>query len=808
MRHIDLMTYYQPQPCVGDVEPFIRIRNVKWNKDRHLTTTKGNVNFTDLWFAMSESSWELEGKYSSQQISLLGDEESNWEKENGSFVLVALIKMKSKVNQEDVCARIKEEVQRCKIFYTLDNADRVFFGFAKTRKKLNKIKKVLVNYRKDGESVYDSLYMATGKFCMSKSVGEVKNIKVLPKKGCICSCKTEETVNVWCKNLRFDLKLKMEECIRSRNKKWNSYYQSLYQIINLLEQYEQYDYNNQKEKYKDLFYVLFPAFHLFLKQLQEGQLLTQKKLGDEDELMEEKYGRLQKIEKSVSDFIDNLELLIHHIGISCINILNLNGRNGLAYDVPMCLSLMYISALYEITNILNDKSYKYCFLLLPVAYARPQTRVFDLGLEPEDRVLQIFVARHQMYSPRALFAILAHECGHYTNEEARLRVKRAEIFIKISTIALLSELLPDEKLKEELKKTMVDEEAKSLLQRDWKERKRRLFGFCVDKIGSVVSRVNGSREHKYYFENLLGDVREAISNHILCDSQGEIENQMNRYISEMNQYLFLSGNESVVEILGKESEWLEEGIKRVLVTSGVFESLGQMKNSLKELFADCVSIQVLDLDAVGYLELFLLSESYDLDENIITNSLLNRVALVHKVMQEDKEKGKRWKKSWRNVKTKSGDGNVFLFHLKQKVDAYLKEVDALSNKKNVSINESIQVESEEGQKKFDIFLILQVIQYELEYLREANKRIKECVNRNEVEESRNKLRNVFECFKVYSIGKDPSYEELFKRLDIMIGDYKCNVIQMLKTAKEEGLAKKDKKNNGKQEMPVDEANKM
>ena len=296
MRHIDLMTYYQPQPCVEDVESFIRIRNVKWNKERHLTTTKGNVNFTDLWFAMSESSWELEGKYSSQKISLLGDEESNWEKENGSFVLIALIKIKSEVNQEDVCARIKEEVQRSKIFYTLDNADRVFFGFAKTRKKLNRIKKVLVNYRKDSESVYESLYMATGKFYMNQSVGEVRNIKVLPKKGCICSCEKEEKAGKWCEKIRSDLNLKIDECIYSRNKKWNSYYQSLYQIINLLEQYEQYDYRNRKEKYKDLFYVLFPAFHLFLKQLQEGQLLARIKPGGEDELMEEKYGRLQKIE--------------------------------------------------------------------------------------------------------------------------------------------------------------------------------------------------------------------------------------------------------------------------------------------------------------------------------------------------------------------------------------------------------------------------------------------------------------------------------------------------------------------------------
>ena len=509
--------------------------------------------------------------------------------------------------------------------------------------------------------------------------------------------------------------------------------------------------------------------------------------------MEEKYGRLQKIEKSVSGFIDNLELLIHHIGISCINILNLDGRNGLAYDVPMRLSLMYISALYEITNILNDKSYKYCFLLSPVAYARPQTRVFDLGLEPEDRVLQIFVARHQMYSPRALFAILAHECGHYANEEARLRVKRAEIFIKISTIALLSELLPDEKLKEELTKTTVNEEVKSLLRKDWEERKGRLFGFCVDKIGSVVFRVNESREHRYYFEDLLGDVREAISDHILCDSQGEIENQMNRYINEVNQYLFLSGKESVVEILGKESEWLEEGIKRVLVTGGVFESLGQMKNSLKELFADCVSIQVLDLDAVGYLELFLLSESYDLDENIITNSLLNRVALVHKVMQEDKEKGKRWEKSWKKVIIESGDRNRFLFHLKQKVDAYLKEVDAhlVSNKSKPLINENIQIKSEKRQKKVDVYTILQVIKYELEYLREANERIKGCVNRSEVKGSRKKLRDVFECFKVYDVGEDSSYEELFKRMDIMIRDYKYSVIQMLKTDEEEGLAKKE-----------------
>ncbi len=44
---------------------------------------------------------------------------------------------------------------------------------------------------------------------------------------------------------------------------------------------------------------------------------------------------------------------------------------------------------------------------------------------------------------------------------------------------------------------------------------------------------------------------------------------------------------------------------------------------------------------------------------------------------------------------------------------------------------------------------------------------------------------------MYDVGEDSSYEELFKRMDIMIRDYKYSVIQMLKTDEEEGLAKKE-----------------
>lgn len=473
---------------------------------------------------------------------------------------------------------------------------------------------------------------------------------------------------------------------------------------------------------------------------------------------------MQNIEASVSEFIDAMEQLIHHIGISCSNVLHTDGRNGLAYDVPIRLCMLYLSVLHEIKKILNDTEYQYQFFLSPLAYSRPTTDVFDFGLEPEDRLIRVRIARHQLYSPRALCAILAHEGSHYIGE-SRLREDRAHSYINIASVILMEMLLPDEMIGELIRKNQVEEDEQGILLDDWNDRKTKIVKYFRDQIYRGLQQRNKNRKHKYHFTDLYYDICDIITTTLMYDQYNQLLGYMNTLGSGVRMQLnFAPDSSKLLQVIEEEQKNFQANILKVAFESDLANMLDMVKGVLKEVYADLGAILLLKIEPMDYLESYLLSESYVPDTEPIKNTLLNRVALVKEIVSENTG----WKKKWEEITEDAWENHTFLWELKKETDAYLKRYN--ENTLDQQNNNSGDVYT--GNERFDPFLIRNIIEYEKKYLLNAYKSLKENIERPEVKNSRDKLRAMYKHFKVYDKGKEPGYKDFFRDFQNITNDYK------------------------------------
>lgn len=788
-RNIYLMTVYQPQPCIS-ADSFATIQRVENKKDYRLTRTYGNVNFTDLWLSITDSVENLEGKYIGQHFSLLCDEvpaiiKNFWNNCAGQehYALISFIKIRHDIpgiTLEKVKNKLSAYTKNRKgyIFRTIENADLLLLFPVPAESDCDAICAEITGLNCENlgmeehqnDTVYYSFYFITAQFekpSAQQNYYRLKNIKPLDKSP-LFLLKANSAKASWCLSITNEIRQKMKDCLNRKDKKWLSYYMALYQLVNLLGQYE------QETKSKDLFFVFFPAVSLFYAQLSKGQEHSQNLLNqwqkesnihDAEKIKKEYFESIEKVERATSEFIDSMETILHHIGISCANILNFNKNNGLAYDIPLKLYMLYLSSLHLMAKILNNSNHTYRFLVTPLAYSRPVTHIFDFDLEPTDRLISVEIARHQMYSPRAMLAILSHEAGHYIGLQDPCRKKRAECLIDMLSIALTEILLPGYKMEDIIQEHELTGSEKQYLYEDWKRRKNNFQKYFNDKMKDELKKCNAGREYPFYLNELKVDLSNIIKT-ILYDEQRYLQNIMNEISPDLKKCMHIEKKGiTFFEILEAESALLEDNIQKELCTFAMAKILNSLCKALKEAYADIGSIKLLQLRPENYLEAYLLTESYEPQSNAISSSLLNRVALVHDIFKSDHH----WMVNWAKINAKTWGKDSFLWDLKQKVDSYHSEWNKsssdLRHRKNVPGNSNV--------KEFDPFMERHIICYERDYLTTAFEKLKNTIDSKETENK--KLINLYRHFEVYKKNKDTSFEELFRDYESILEIYKQDI---------------------------------
>lgn len=791
MRNIFLFTYYQIHPCYGEDESYIKIRKIQNQKHRRLTKTNGNVNFTDLWLQMSDSIEKLEGKYTSQHISLLTDNnafsDSVWHTE-GKVMLVVMFKVTDNAEcLENMVQRVlktaeiiksdvdsMQNVLSSEMFFTLDNADVILSVLTESFDDANIVSAKLFDARK--EWFYSYNYIVGNVFKCNRGPSDDSHKggsefyecflnKLFFSDSYLQHRPVGQSGSF--KSILDDLSHKLKKC--DNNKKWISYYQALYQVVNHLTQYE------YGQRHEDLYYILYPSLDLFCKQLNAGFGLIEKTISELDSnpaKLTEYYTLQIKIEKSVSDFIDNMELLIHHIGTNNSFFFNETGTNILGFDIPVKLCLLYLAALHEVSVILKDENYQYRFLLAPLAYSRPTTRLFDFGLQPEDRLVQVRIARHQIYSPRSLLAILVHEGTHYIGQKSRLRDLRAEKYLQLSVQFVLEMLLPNQLFERFLKSINISDDVNQLMIKEWYNQKQNMEQHYCILIQKELINNNKYKEHKYLFSELIRDIEYFIRLYILYDSAQYKLKELNKLHRNFLDKLQFSSQETqnvLLEYFLNEFSILQKTILEVSLSEEISKWLEIVGEVMKEVYADYGSILILGLEPLEYLECYLVSEGHMLSEDTIKSTLVNRVAMVHMMMSQDNN----WLNNWENATEAEWD-NEYLWKLKIAVEDYLKAFNQGQQ------NNENEVESE---KKFagghiNPFFFKECVDLEIEYLEKAYCSMRSMISKGDVQNNVLKLRNLYRHFKVYGLNGGFDYEQLFYDMGELIRDYKTSIVNI------------------------------
>lgn len=791
MRNIYLMSLYQPQPCLQE-KPFMMIQQVKNQKEKRLTMTKGNVNFTDYWFAVVDASTHLGGKFIGQHFSLLKDEKS-WKQGHKIFeeaarehkyIGVALIKIRSAIGiPMDVAQnKIEEEMEKEKIcgriYRTFDNADFILLLFDKDKSGADKKLSSLQEIYYETEKIYYSFYSLTGQFSEVEKIesaeegAEYKNENFIIKElkwheEYLIENHGSDEDNL-CRKVMEMLWTRVDRYKKERNVKWLSYYQALYQIINLLKQYE------EGQKFKDLYYIFFPALQLFIEQLDKGMKKIENDFGgcDKKEQKTDKNKIMKKTENAVSNYIDSMEGLIYHTGVSCANILNVEGRNGMPYDVSIRLCMMYMSALHLIVKVLNDTDYKYEFCLLPLAYSTPRTNVFDFGLEPGDRLIRVQISRQQMLSPRALLAILAHEGSHYIGN-FRKRKERAGYFITIAAILLVEELLPAGWLSRLENKHKLDSDERKIFDEDVRERKKALVEYLKKQMQKGLKERNADRKQPYHLKDLCQDINDIIEGLFQKNYQEDLTGIMDTVTDKMKEKLG-EGNDSkrIISAYEEEEDRFRENLMGISVLNNVLGNLLQVQKNFKEIVADLGAILLLDLEPCYYLETFLLSESYVPGVEVITDVLTNRVAVVKQIMCK---KDERWKKAWNKLNSEQFNDISFPWELKQRVDKYIGKPAKFEGVGRTGNNSTVREKGLEEGYEARPFQMEKIVKIESSYLEMCYEELHDQIGRQEAVEPLKLLRNIYRHFKVYECGQEPKFSEFFDDLKELTDCYKKSV---------------------------------
>ena len=800
MKHFDLMALYYPEACIKSEEGrYIEIRSVKNYKEYRLCRTKGNVNLTDYWFAMADAGKRQPLAYGCQFISMISDEEqaeNSWTSgHEGQEICCAFFKFRleelnekfrleeANISVQDIKNLIsgalnnyKDEpadIIEYKWFYTIDNADAILVFFSddkvKIQKAVKRIKNVKYMVNEEGrekeekqreESVYYSDYYVTGRCEKLRKEDEREDQKADQEAGFMIKDFSIENGNAlpqrqiredgWCEQTLTILQKCIGEYEKGKNKKMVAYYQALGQIVNVLSQYE------QENPLKDYFYIFYPSIVLFIKQLNQSIALLNDsgKEGDEcDDPIKIKYEKMQVLESGISEFIDTIEMLMRHMGQSCSDMLSDLGRQGLPYDIPLRLCLMYMSYLNVLTSYLNDTEYEYQFCLAPLVYSRPTTNYIDLGLPPGDRLIRIRLSRHCMFMPRSLLIILSHEALHYIISDEQ-RIIRAKYYIPVIALVLTYEIVPYHLLRD-CRIESMDE--KAILEKYLEIVRRHIMKYA-EKF--LKDQVFSQKEDPCAFH--LSQVFERVKIGCLAMVY-DAKNELRRCITQIDSQTIRALNalnvpEKLIRKIYIVQEQIIKQCERIWQEDHFNQNMANITTLFREIYPDLGTVMLLDLSPVDYLEAILISESYDPDPDIISDVLVTRVAILKMVM-EDGSEANDWKKKWNDISREDLNQNQFLIELKKKVEQVC--VKFTENAKEADGNES---DVQEG----GIMYCLQILKFEKEYLKKCKKFLGEKIGGKS--KKRDILLALFRQFAVYEKAEeeDPSAQDMFKALDELI----------------------------------------
>lgn len=771
-KHILMLTIEDALACMNlQQKKKLIVTNVTNKSEIRLSRSRGNVNMTDFWIELINEFRDHDMCYTTQHISLLRDGKEDWwskihienmkdDEKNDVWIAFAFIKTDP---SEDKCQdyqMLKElldsENVSAAVYYTFGNAD-----FVVTLKDNNafSLKAKLENLKKYVH-IY-SYYDAIGKL----EKADKKNWEISFEESSSPIENKENTLykDGKCWEIIGKLRKKIEDNELLANKKMVSYYHALLQVMNIMIQYEHSD------KKEDFYYMFYPPIKLFYEQLftalDKADKLEKVMKAERDSMKQSKMlihlNTLKcKVEQSFSDFLDDLEVQFHHIGYSCRDVVIDSGRGGLPYDIPIKICKLYIIYLNMLSVLLNDKKgYEYQYCLAPLAYSRPTTGIFDMGLSSDRRLIEIQISRSMMYMPRSLMVILAHEVSHYVGTDTRERGLRNIQYLKIVALTITESIFDSVKINEfteitqkyieNLKENVYTYFIEGLYAND-----QTLFEKNVKDNSSEISEEELSH-FRYFRENVTKALLKLIE-----DSDGNLRLLVYTIDDGTKESILFSNDKKKIM---QEITVVQQNIFRELCLIGMkkepWNFIELFAKAITETFADLCAIQVLGLDLDDLIEAYVISEGMSLDSGQIPTVLINRIAIVTIVMQQNGEK------KWLNLNKDVGElealedcskSSEFRKKLKEEVFQYIQAFESISDEETTYNDNSIEAEK-------DYFYCSNIKEAEEEYLTYCYHMVKAQLNSSDENKFLlDKVRNLYRCFGNYALGEGEGFNYFFE----------------------------------------------
>lgn len=432
---------------------------------------------------------------------------------------------------------------------------------------------------------------------------------------------TEETI-VWSRELIKTYRERLQNATEKGEDSIASYYQAMIRTLITLGQYENFGLA------KDIFYLLFPAFDMFDRQLDEAlKRVGSAKIGHTEEI--------ETIKEELCQFLELADSVIYHTIHTDQMYLMIPGYSGASFSIPIKLSLLYLWSINKISDILKDNKNEYGCILAPKIESRPMTRAVELGPMDGDRLICVLLSQRTLYLPRYLLIILTHEVGHYVGCGLRDRTFRLVQMIK--TLAYFI--------------------AEGVLQEFWEEA-------CADQEEKGPIAALGLKE------DIRAKIREDAYDHL---EKGMIQQCPGRtyYGEEIQNVLiqcciqFLSESHKGVHgiIWGTAIDRLKENEKSEMISlkdmdtiyrfqvrldknrehllsSRFFERLiPELIGAYREVFSDMAALAILRCSQEDFREAFSVSEGMDTKKENVASQWEVREWIVGQIIQEGADTG-------------------------------------------------------------------------------------------------------------------------------------------------------------------------
>lgn len=470
---------------------------------------------------------------------------------------------------------------------------------------------------------------------------------------------------------------------------------------------------------------------------------------------------------SFYEFMKGLNLYAQNSGHSDRQFTQTPDMNIRIYETPVKLNAFYNAFIYYLKQFLSeleraqsgDKGHEYEFLACPGVTNNMQVQELFKRISTTKRLFLVEMPENQVYNPRRMLIMLAHEVAHFVGKNIRNRQMRFDCAEKIAGKIIVKYF------RASLKSYFINRtEEYSFIQDEefWKKTET----IIVDKL----------KEHsENYEENLEQNVFK-----VMTEQEKECFREMlkfRREHSEMLQRILLDG---IIKILedndGGLWNYLEERdylywIERDAInakdrqtelkfelrdiarnfskdyawnrnTISVWSTVDMMLDLFKECFADLVAILTLRLSMSEYLSAILQSKrDQELDVGLKKTELLIRSSLVTCCMKYDEsEIGYMWTKCMLEEISRSGDADMVW--LKNEIlnfqEDYL-ETDGRKTYEDISEDKAVDMLADADN--------LEII---LQYLLRSKKIFVECTSGKEGSTAVERQRELLELYHLFS----------------------------------------------------------